>query len=318
MNHSNPRVSICVPTFNSALYLRQSLDSILSQSYKDFEVIVSDNASTDATLCILEEYAALYGIKVYRNEKNIGAIANFNRLVELASGEYTAIYHSDDIYASSIIEESVRVLDSDASIGLVSTMANVIDAEGKCLYDYCLSDGIKKTGKTAYSFDEALLGVVSTRKNIIFFVTPSVMVRTGIYRELGLFNEPDYKCAIDYEMWLRIARKYRVSIIDQKLMSYRVHEKQGSELEVRKNIELPDVLTVIGDYRGYANDPVIRRAAEYSMDRTVVKTALKQNYAGQFSKSAQTLRMAETLTYRFLARVIDLANVLHLRLHIWP
>lgn len=318
MNHSNPRVSICVPTYNSALYLRQSLDSILSQSYKDFEVIVSDNASTDETVSILDEYAALYGIKVYRNEKNIGAIANFNRLVELAGGEYTAIYHSDDIYAGSIIEESVRVLDTDASIGLVSTMADVIDAEGAKLYDYRLHDGIKKLDKTVYDFEEAFLGVIGTRKNTIFFVTSTVMVRTGMYRELGLFNEPVYKCSVDYEMWLRIARKFRVSIIDQKLMSYRVHEKQGSELEVRRNIELPDLLTVIQDYRHYVTNPVIRKAAEYSIDRTIIKTALKQNYVGQFSKSGQTLRMLVTLTYRFFGRAVALANTLHLRLHIWP
>ncbi|MBC8017164.1 MAG: hypothetical protein H7X83_01415, partial [Verrucomicrobia bacterium] len=131
-------------------------------------------------------------------------------------------------------------------------------------------------------------------------------------------NEPVYNCAIDYEMWLRIARKYRVSIIEQKLMSYRIHEKQGSELEVRRNIELPDVLTVIQDYRQYVTDPGIRKAAEYSIDRTIVKTALKQNYTRQFCKSSQSLRVLRTAGYRLCGRAVALANALRLSLHIWP
>jgi len=122
-----PLVSICMPTCNSEIYLRESLDSIASQTYKNTEVIISDNASTDSTISIINEYVEKYGFKLFINKTNIGAHANFNKLISLAGGEYVAIYHSDDVYEKTIVEESVKVLSEDESIGLVGTMGNIIN-----------------------------------------------------------------------------------------------------------------------------------------------------------------------------------------------
>jgi glycosyltransferase involved in cell wall biosynthesis len=89
MTSKIPRVSIGLPVFNGEKYLAEALDSILSQTYRDFKLIISDNASTDRTEQICREYAAKdRRIRYYRNEKNIGAPKNFNRVFELSSGKY--------------------------------------------------------------------------------------------------------------------------------------------------------------------------------------------------------------------------------------
>src|SRR3990170_7727880 len=111
VDNNKSLVSICIPTYNSARYLRQCLDSIASQTYKNVEVIISDNASTDDTVSIINEYMNKYGFKLNINPVNIGACANFNKLISLARGKYIAIYHADDVYEQTIVEESVRVLD---------------------------------------------------------------------------------------------------------------------------------------------------------------------------------------------------------------
>ena len=97
MNNKNPKVTIGIPTYNSEGYLRMSLDSIANQTYKDIEVIISDNHSSDHTCEIAQEYVERYGWTLNVNAKNIGAADNFNKLIELSHGEFVAIYHADDI-----------------------------------------------------------------------------------------------------------------------------------------------------------------------------------------------------------------------------
>lgn len=318
MKPNSPTVSVCIPTYNSASYVAQTLDSILAQTYQDVEIIVSDNASTDETVEILREYEATHGIQVHRNERNIGPNDNFNRLISLAKGKYTAIYHSDDLYEPTILEESVEVLDRNRDVGLVTTMAKVINAQGDYLYSYALPGEIAAMNKSIYSFEEAFLGVVLTLDRTIFFVTPSVMVRTAAYRELGFFDWSRYGCTIDYEMWLRIARRYKVGQINRELMRYRLHAQQGSEMEVRNNIELPDLLLVLDEYVHYVADAAIVKICRRFVDRTIIKTALKQNFINQFDKSSMSLERLTTPLYRLAGNAVACANMLGLNLHVRP
>jgi hypothetical protein len=119
-------------------------------------------------------------------------------------------------------------------------------------------------------------------------------------------------------MWLRIARRYDVAVIDRPLMHYRIHAAQGSELEVRQNVDLPDNLAVIKAYRKHIKSAAVHRLCQKALDRTFVKTALKQNALGQFAKSSATVASLETCGYRFCAWGIRLANRLQLNLRIRP
>lgn len=137
MNCDRSRVSIGLPVFNGANYLEEALDSILAQTYSDFELIISDNASTDRTEEICRAYAARdRRIRYCRNEKNLGAAWNFNRVFELSSGEYFKWAAHDDICAPGFLLRCVEALDRDLSVVLCYPRAKVINAHGIVLEKY--------------------------------------------------------------------------------------------------------------------------------------------------------------------------------------
>lgn len=127
-----PKVSIGLPVYNGEKYLREAIDSILAQTFTDFELIISDNASTDSTEMICREYEATDSrIRYLRNEKNIGGSNNHNRVFELSRGQYFHWFSDDDLYAPEFLAKSVKVLDEDSSISLCFSTFNVIDENGK-------------------------------------------------------------------------------------------------------------------------------------------------------------------------------------------
>lgn len=124
-------VSIVMATYNGAIYLRQQLDSILEQSYQHFELIVVDDASTDETLSILNEYSALdERIHVFPAEKNLGVVKNFERGLMLARGEYIALSDQDDVFRPDKINLMVNALEAYPKRDLVISDLSLIDADG--------------------------------------------------------------------------------------------------------------------------------------------------------------------------------------------
>jgi len=128
---NKPRVSIGLPVFNGEKYLRQALNSILAQTYQNFELIISDNASTDRTPRICRDYAAQDSrIHYYRNKRNLGATRNYNRAFELSSGEYFKWAAHDDVLAPEFLSSCVSVLDQEPSIVLCHSKTARIDENG--------------------------------------------------------------------------------------------------------------------------------------------------------------------------------------------
>ena len=221
--HNQPLVSICIPTYNSARFLRESLDSIVNQTYSNKEVIVSDNASTDETEKIVKEYVKKYKVKYYKNEKNIGAEANFTRCIELANGELIAIYHSDDLYLPNMVKKQVEAFQKSPTIGAVFTMASLINSKNEVIGKIKLPSKLK--GKYVYDFPKIFFSVL---ENLNFLVCPSAMVRSKIYKELVPFNEKRFKTSADLDMWLRILQICPIAILNEYLIKHRVSNTQGS------------------------------------------------------------------------------------------
>jgi len=142
-----PLVSIGIPVYNGAKYLKETLDSILSQTFTDFEVIVSDNASTDSTREIVESYAAKDSrIRYYRNAENIGAAPNYNRTFELSRGKYFRWHAHDDLIAPTYLEKCVAVMELDSGIVLAHARTQVIDEKSQP-FEFTL----KPDGSASYS-----------------------------------------------------------------------------------------------------------------------------------------------------------------------
>ncbi len=132
MNKSKPLVSIGMPVYNGERYLAGAIDSLLAQDFDDFELIISDNASTDSTGQICEQYAARdRRIRYYRNDTNLGAAKNFHRVFELSSGKYFMWAAHDDLWEPTYINECVTALEQNPEAILCCTRLRFIDEEGE-------------------------------------------------------------------------------------------------------------------------------------------------------------------------------------------
>ena len=134
MSDKKPRVSLGLPVYNGEAYLKEAIESVLAQTYKDFECIISDNASTDRTREICEQYAASDArIRYVRQPSNIGAGKNYNFVFDEARGEYFKWVAHDDIIAPEYVEKCVAALDSNKNLALAYSSFVDIDDNGKTL-----------------------------------------------------------------------------------------------------------------------------------------------------------------------------------------
>lgn len=239
---NQPLASICIPSYNAEKTVVQAVQSILNQTYQNLEIIIVDNASTDNTLNLLQKFKDPR-IKIHRNTKNIGAEKNFSRCVELANGEYVAIFHADDLYMPDMVQKQVTVFQNNPLIGAVFSMANTINICGETIGETKLPVELK--GKTSYYFSEVFLSIL---ENGNFFVTPSAMVRSRIYKKLLPFNVENFATSADLDMWLRILGERPITILDEKLMSYRISYLQGTYQFGYERTELADFFKVMNYY----------------------------------------------------------------------
>lgn len=203
---SDPRVSVLLPVYNGGPYLRQALDSLLGQSFADFEVIAIDDGSADDSLRILESVADSR-FKVYHQE-NRGLATTLNRAIGLASGRYLARQDQDDLSRPARFEKQAAFLDAHPDTGLVGTWAEVWQEHGP-------SGRFHRhpTENAALQFE------------LLFdnpFVHSSVMLRRSAVEAVGAYStDPSRQPPEDYELWCRLARHCRVANLPEPLLVYR-------------------------------------------------------------------------------------------------
>ncbi|MDP3192344.1 glycosyltransferase [Rhodoferax sp.] len=238
-----PLVCICIPTYNAAVTVHETLQSILHQTYLNLVVHISDNASTDETLQIIEEIKDSR-ITVHRNLENVGGEANFNRCIQLAEGKYTAIFHADDVYEPDMVERQVAVLEAHSEAGAVFTDASLIDERGNRIGEIRLPKGITSQNGL-YDFSTMFKAVL---RHSNFFICPSVMVRTKVYKqEIKCWRGELFKSSADLDLWLRILRQHPIGYLPERLMRYRISDHQWSA-RVRLGTERADFFLVIDHY----------------------------------------------------------------------
>ncbi len=221
-NALHPKVSVIMSVYNGALYLREAIDSILGQTFRDFEFLIVDDCSNDNSPEILAEYAKKDSrIRVITNEFNLGLTKNLNRMIREAKGEYLARFDCDDISLPARFEEQVKLLDANPSVGMTSLWADVIDDKGAYV----------RTIK--YPTTDADLRKALIQYNPFFH--PGLMVRTTAIVEAGLYDE-EWKFAQDYEMYFRIAKKYQLANVPAVLLKYREAESSITGSKNRKQV----------------------------------------------------------------------------------
>jgi glycosyltransferase involved in cell wall biosynthesis len=214
-----PQVSVCIPMYNGAAFLAEAISSVLAQSFRDFELLLVDDGSTDATLEIARSFTDPRLI-LQQNEKRLGIPANWNRCVSLARGEYICIFHQDDVMLPENLACKVRALNADATISFIHSAVEVLmeaHAPSLLTIDSATEDFV--VDGQAY-FRQLLL-----RGNRI--CAPTVLARRRALCDIGLFDEA-LGFTPDYAAWMCLCLEGRVGFLCQPLVQYRWHEHNAS------------------------------------------------------------------------------------------
>ncbi len=210
----NLLISVLVPAFNAEPYLGESIASVLGQTYTNLEVIVLDDASTDGTPAIVEQFYD-ERLRYHRNERNLGQFANLNVGLELARGELVAIQHADDVYLPEILEKEYRVLSEHSDVGAAFSLDVFIGPDGREFGR--VKPPAELVGRTL-DFP-TVLNAVLTYGNV-FIRGGTSLVRRAVYERVGKFASR-YGPQSDIHMWLRIAQHAPIAILDEYLTCYR-------------------------------------------------------------------------------------------------
>lgn len=153
-----PRVSIGLPVYNGEKFLAIAIDSVLAQTFGDFELIISDNASTDATATICQAYIRKDPrVRYLRNERNLGAAPNYNRTFEVSRGEYFKWLAHDDLILPKYLEQTVAALDGAPDAVLCNTLVQYVDEQGRIIGTYDSALGSSPADRPAQRFARAIL-----------------------------------------------------------------------------------------------------------------------------------------------------------------
>ena len=259
---NKPLVSVCVPTADRAEFLERSLQGIRAQEYRNLEILIGDNASTDATreVC-LRVSERDPRIRYVRREKDIGMYPNHNDLIDRSRGEFLCFLHDDDEFDAALIREEVAFLERHSGAGLVSPDWNLIDEQGRLLgmrrHDVPeLRDGAAYIEKTLRS-GQSSIGLSGT------------MIRRSAL-ENSRFDPEGPTGFSDFALWCEIAERWRVGHIPKQLYSYRLHTRslsRRSALSISKDYRRAMIGFCDGHLKRFPSDERTVRRWRMLIDR---------------------------------------------------
>jgi glycosyltransferase involved in cell wall biosynthesis len=198
-----PTVSVIIPSYDSAKFVVEALDSVLNQTYHDLEVIVVDDGSRDNT----EEAVKDKGERMtYVRQDNVGASAARNHGIRVSSGNYIAFLDADDLWKPNKLEEQVRILDDDPEVGLVCSDWATVAIDGSVQNSYLKNCRYARSG---YVFNEVI--------QEYFILTSSVLLRRSCLSEVGVFDEA-LMVSEDKDLWLRVCHRWKIKILPEPLV----------------------------------------------------------------------------------------------------
>lgn len=208
------RVAVLIPCFNRGKYVKDTIESALTQTYSPLEVIAINDGSLDDTQSILESFLPSIRILSHPNNANLGQAASLNLGVKSTAADCIAFLDSDDSWHPGKIEKQVKILEMHADVGLVYTNGLAMEEEGKGLHNLLPDSFHERNVKGAILL------------NCYIRVPSSVMVRRALLEKVGLFRT-DIQ-ATDHDMWVRMSELAQFHYLPEILMAYRVHSGQQS------------------------------------------------------------------------------------------
>jgi glycosyltransferase involved in cell wall biosynthesis len=209
-----PKVSVILTSYNHEKYIKEAINSVLGQTYEDFELVIWDDASSDDSWRMINSFKD-DRIKAYQNSQNPSG--TINRALKIVSGKYVAIHHSDDVWEPDKLEKQVAFLDAHHEIGAVFTNALAITNDGHALTDqkHLYFNIFDQPNRTRHEW----LNFFFNHGNALCH--PSVLIRKSCYDTVGAY-EYGYAQLSDFNMWIRLCLKYEIFVLPDKLVRFRV------------------------------------------------------------------------------------------------
>jgi glycosyltransferase involved in cell wall biosynthesis len=279
-----PLVSVCIASYNHCRFLPAAIDSVLNQTFKDVEIIITDDGSRDGSLELLREYESRFPSKIHvfthEGHVNRGIAATFNVSLRKARGQYIACTGSDDIWVSTKLAEQLQFIEANPSVGFVYSRALVIDQDG-------VETG-RILGEDLSLSDDSLARLIYENP----IPAPSVILPRECAEKIGI--EHENVVYSDWEMWIRLLAHYRAGFIDRPLLLYRVHSYNTS-IGIARRFDLKRQIEMLERVRERA--PIIGGQLAHSRYPALISkriSELKCQYArAQIDHSQETLRHGE-------------------------
>jgi glycosyltransferase involved in cell wall biosynthesis len=221
------KVSVVMPSHNHGNFIMDALTSVLNQDFADYELVIIDDASKDNSVEIINKFIISHPelrIHFLVHEKNLGAVATLNKLIQLAEGKYIALINSDDVWLPNKLKLQVEILDHESNVGAVFTQAVITNEQLKVLgfADLPFADVFKKRNQTQGKWLRD------------FFINgnslchPSILIRKRVYEELGLYDPRLYQLP-DFDYWIKLIKNYEIFVIPRILVKLRWHDNNTSK-----------------------------------------------------------------------------------------
>ncbi|MBT3864706.1 glycosyltransferase [Candidatus Peregrinibacteria bacterium] len=329
-----------MPVYNHEGCVAEAIQSVLDQSYGDFEFIITDDGSTDGTVREIEKFADPR-ISFFRFAENKGASVAMNHCLEKAGGVYIAIMNADDVFLPNKLEKQVKFLDEHDDVGGVFSHVSVINGHGNKLtgsehFDY---NHFNKENRSRYQW----LNFFFCHGNVLCH--PTLLIRKECYEDVGYYNEM-YAQAPDYDMWIRLCMKYDIHVIQEQLAKYRVLEGKKNmsadrpEVRIRTAWELThifknflkvsglDELTKIfpdiaGKYEKLHEDLIPFYIAMFALDKNMHHVFAMNVLSELLSDPVKAKKIEELHKFSYLdliditgAHKINLSQALHAKVYV--
>lgn len=229
---ASPTVSVLIPTYNRAALLGQAIESVLAQTFTDFELVISDNASTDNTQAIVKSYSD-NRIRSFVNPRNIGSSRNMKQCLAFARGEYVTFLPDDDLMMPENLERKVDILRRYPRVGLVHSRFHIVDGEGHTVRENTNWGHGAERDTDAIESGHAVLKRMLT--GFCEINLPTAVFRKAVYDRLGEWTDT-LNHADDFEYWMRIAVFYDVAYLASPLIRWRWHTGSLTSQQVKGEI----------------------------------------------------------------------------------
>ena len=245
-----PRVSVIIPTYNRGELLCLAIDSVLKQSYRDYEVIVVDDGSTDDTANLVRPYLDRI---TYIVQRNGGVAAARNNGIGAARGEFLAFLDSDDLWRPEKLETQVRFADANPQYGLIATEISSFNQRGRVP---------ARTKSTMYAIKNGM--VVEDLLFANWIQTSTVLVRRACLEHTGIFDESVGQFGEDWLLWMHVASRFPIYFMPEPLVEYRVHEENLTSHQPEAQFDsLMRILDKLRSVPQFKKKPELIRIAEY-------------------------------------------------------